>query len=462
LSTLRHTVQRLRIGIWILAATILVVALWMWFERLPFEEKPIVHREGLLVSIPIVALFFTWFHIWLAIKMMFLPLRFVGLWQYKTTGIGIGWQGVVPRKCEKMARTAYACARPFLLSVGDWLSSVQPEILMKALRPKVEEIVSSALDIVAERHFPDVDRTLPASVREELAEEAVGKIEEHFGDLWREFQVLLCNPEIGIDNDGMVVSIFVDNKELLNHFFLELGRNEYRFIERCGAALGFVCGVIQLLAYNHLDDMGRAILLPGTGFFLGIFTNWLAILVCFKPVWPHPIRICGYHVCTLQGLFLKRQKDVAVQYSKLLCDHFFDFNKVVAYLQSQPELWSKLKAAYLDHNARVFQKTLGPVVGCFAPFAIGRHRFRELQADLIQTLVDKFSKADELHRMAGTLIAEETNIFRANSISMQRMPPDKFEDLLHPVFKEDEWILILLGGILGAIVGAAQVYFLAE
>lgn len=31
--------------------------------------------------------------------------------RYKDTGMGVGWQGVVPRKCTKMARTAFKCAR---------------------------------------------------------------------------------------------------------------------------------------------------------------------------------------------------------------------------------------------------------------------------------------------------------------------------------------------------------------
>ena len=37
--------------------------------------------------------------------------------------------------------------------------------------------------------------------------------------------------------------------------------------------------------------------------------------------------VCGKLIYTVQGLFLKRQKDVAVLYSKMLVDHFFDFDK---------------------------------------------------------------------------------------------------------------------------------------
>lgn len=462
LAELRSALRRLRLGVWLLAGCGICGASALWYSGLPPERREEARGQALLASIPVVALFFTWFHIWLAIQMMFLPLRFLGIWQYKNTGLGIGWQGVVPRKSHKMAKTAYACASPYLLRVRDWLAAVSPDELVALLRPRIHGIVSSAVESVCQRHFPGIERRLPASVRQELAEAAVEKIEDSFAELWKEFAELLCDERIGIDNDGMVVTAMTENKDLLNHFFMQLGAREFRFIEHCGAALGFFCGVIQLFAFTHLEPGGRAILLPLTGFFLGIFTNWLAILVCFKPIFPHPIHIFGWYICNVQGLFLKRQKEVAVQYSKMLCDHFFDFPKVIAYLRNQPELWGKLRAAYLQHNARVFNQALGSSVTCFGPLAVGKRQFKAVEDDLMETLVARFGEADEMHQMAGNFIAIATDIFRINSVAMQNMPPDKFENLLHPIFKEDEWILVLLGGVLGAIVGIAQVHFLSN
>ena len=37
------------------------------------------------------------------------------------------------------------------------------------------------------------------------------------------------------------------------------------------------------------------------------------------------------------------------------------------------------------------------------------------------------------------------------------LPPEEFEGVLHPAFEEDEIQLIILGGALGAIVGALQI-----
>lgn len=40
------------------------------------------------------------------------------------------------------------------------------------------------------------------------------------------------------------------------------------------------------------------------------------------------------------------------------------------------------------------------------------------------------------------------------------MSARQFERLLHPIFEEDEWILIVLGGVLGLIIGWGQATFL--
>ena len=36
------------------------------------------------------------------------------------------------------------------------------------------------------------------------------------------------------------------------------------------------------------------------------------------------------------------------------------------------------------------------------------------------------------------------------------LPPDQFEGMLHAVFQQDEWMVLLLGGILGIAVGSFQ------
>jgi len=42
---------------------------------------------------------------------------------------------------------------------------------------------------------------------------------------------------------------------------------------------------------------------------------------------------------------------------------------------------------------------------------------------------------------------------------MEELPAEQFQDLLRPCFKEDEWILIALGGVLGFLAGVGQIFF---
>jgi uncharacterized membrane protein YheB (UPF0754 family) len=47
---------------------------------------------------------------------------------------------------------------------------------------------------------------------------------------------------------------------------------------------------------------------------------------------------------------------------------------------------------------------------------------------------------------------------RSERISAQ--PPAEFQDLICPIFHEDEWILVAIGGALGALVGWGQLVLL--
>ena len=43
---------------------------------------------------------------------------------------------------------------------------------------------------------------------------------------------------------------------------------------------------------------------------------------------------------------------------------------------------------------------------------------------------------------------------------MAGLPPAEFEAILHPVFQEDEWKLIAVGGGLGVVIDCLQAFFL--
>ena len=54
---------------------------------------------------------------------------------------------------------------------------------------------------------------------------------------------------------------------------------------------------------------------------------------------------------------------------------------------------------------------------------------------------------------------EAMQLERDIGAAMTKMPPDQFENVLHPIFEQDEATLIAVGTVLGAAAGAVQAIF---
>ena len=61
-------------------------------------ENPEFLAQVKYASIPAVSVLFTWWHVWLGMKMCFYPVEFKGCC-YPV----LGWQGIVPRRAGLMA-----------------------------------------------------------------------------------------------------------------------------------------------------------------------------------------------------------------------------------------------------------------------------------------------------------------------------------------------------------------------
>ena len=70
---------------------------------------------------------------------------------------------------------------------------------------------------------------------------------------------------------------------------------------------------------------------------------------------------------------------------------------------------------------------------------------RRLRDELPTAVATIYELTDESLRLEETMVEQ-----------MGRLTSAEFERVLHPVFEEDEWTLILVGTILGGIAGAVQ------
>ena len=57
----------------------------------------------------------------------------------------------------------------------------------------------------------------------------------------------------------------------------------------------------------------------------------------------------------------------------------------------------------------------------------------------------------------GDLVARQLAVEELLQEKMNQLSADEFESIMRPVFKDDEWLMISVGAVLGFLVGELQV-----
>jgi len=257
----------------------------------------------------------------------------------------------------------------------------------------------------------------------------------------------------------------MEEKPLLVKMFLQIGKREFVFIQHVSAVMGFILGVVQMSLWILLNAGGDGkcsgveghsfrcwggfVILPVSGLIIGYFTNWLGITMIFRPV--EPKIVCGGYV-NLQGVFLKRQQQVSKELASMICDHLVRASKMLEYIVKRQDMVDKVLDIYQRHLRDAVDQCVGSariVVPVFAGHGAIDDIKREVQEETLKELP---KHADEIEQyMDKAFDLRDTLAFR-----LSRLPPTRFEGMLHPVFQEDEWMVLLLGGVLGVIVGTLQ------
>ena len=173
-----------------------------------------------------------WFTNWLAIQMSFHPVRFIGV------GV-IGWQGVIPRKAEKMA---HICIDRTLQKFGD-LNSVyqklEPNRIVEQVVAQVTPRMDEYIDEVMYEIQPVLWDNLPLFVRARIYQWArqqlpnrVEELVEDFGDDLDEL----------VDLKALLSRELQNHPDLMNRIFQQAGAVELRSVINRGAIIGAVMG----------------------------------------------------------------------------------------------------------------------------------------------------------------------------------------------------------------------------
>uniref|UniRef100_K3X939 DUF445 domain-containing protein n=1 Tax=Globisporangium ultimum (strain ATCC 200006 / CBS 805.95 / DAOM BR144) TaxID=431595 RepID=K3X939_GLOUD len=425
---------------------IVVVVLCLTVLKSKLEDINISsHQLVKYGSIPLVSIGFTYIHIWLALFMTFYPLNYVGCLQIPGTNTGLGWQGIVPHKGEKMARQAVKIMTTQLLKVKEVFARLEPSDVVKVLEPLLFNTIHDVIEEMALKYSPELWAVLPAKVKEEIVEKVKEEAPAHIEALMDE---LRNNIEDVFDIEDMVVTNMCRDKQLLVNMFVTCGYAELAFIRNSGAWMGGIFGLMQMGLWFVYSD--RIVVFPVVGLVVGTITNWLALKMIFEPVEPRKF-LCF----TLHGLFLRRQNEVAAVYGRMVATDVLNSRNIIEAILKGPYSDRLFELVY--DNVQEAVNAGAAVTDKLINYGIGEETYANIKEDITNHIVQKFPESlRQIEDYATTAMDLEVTLRE----KMKLLSSAQFENLLHPIFEEDEWKLVLMGGVLGLVIGLLQAFFI--
>ena len=202
-----------------------------------------LESSPLLYLLPILASLIGWTTNYLAIKMLFYPHQPKKI-------LGLTFQGVFPKRQAQIAEKLGDLVANELFSIKDVAQkiedlSTQPEAL-EEVGKRIEKTIRGKL-ISA---FPMLSMFLSDEMIEKVTNLFKGELEDF---LRVSAQGLAVKMEESVDIQALVrekVQAFSSNK--IEELLLGFMEQEFRFIEKIGAVLGFLIGCVQVVLVSAL------------------------------------------------------------------------------------------------------------------------------------------------------------------------------------------------------------------
>ena len=216
-----------------------------------------------------------------------------------------------------------------------------------------------------------------------------------------------------------------------------------RFIVRFGFYFGFLLGVPVAFLTEIVFHYWW--LLPIFGVFIGYATNLVAIRMIFEPV--EPRRVFGFK---WQGLFLRRQREVADVYAKIIADDVVTLNHIGQELLYGPRA---------DRTRQMIENALRPAVDRAVGPTLARSAVRIAVGPREYDAIRESVATEAVQYTMEPLADEDFNRRQSEKVQnlvssrMREMAPTDFSEMLRTVIQEDEWLLYLHGAVLGLAGG---------
>jgi uncharacterized membrane protein YheB (UPF0754 family) len=349
---------------------------------------------------------------------------------------GVGWQGIIPSRAAKMGSIAVDKGLAKLGSPAEFYEQLEPDRIAEQILVSARGDIRDIVERTMQREHPQLWSDLPPRVRERVHE----RVQEQLPEIVRNVTDQIGNNvDQLLDIKLMVIRAFEADPELANRIFLEIGRQELRFITYFGFWFGLLLGIPTAFITESLFTQWW--LLPICGVIIGYTTNLVGIWMIFEPVEPRRLGRFSW-----QGLFLKRQREVAGVYAGIIADDVVTLSNIGEELLEGPRA-DRTRRMVEDAMRPAVDRAVGPGLARSAVrVAVGAREYDAIRESVATEAVDytmtPMSDPDfneEQSERVRTLISER----------MREMAPADFSEMLRTAMREDEWLLYLHGAVLG-------------
>ena len=415
---------------------------------------------AVLSIIPVTA-FVTWAHVWMALKMVFYPINF---WGFHLGPLPVGWQGIVPRKAGRISGIITDNTLSKLGSIREFLQAMDPDDMARIIGEQVGFELEHLIDEVMMDRNAVLWENLPFAIKRRIYAQAQKQMPAILRELVTE---LTMNVESLVDMREMVVSQMEGDRRLMVRMFLKVGQKEINFIWHISALIGMFFGIFQMIVWFVVPWHWTV---PFWAAIWGFLTNWIAIWMVFNPLYPHPVKYPQFFARTtnrkfpwikpviprigtynIQGAFMKRQDEVSDVFASVVTEDLITLKSIMTEM---------MYGGRKDKTRRIIKRHINeimetPLVRTSLQLSLGPKEYAKLKTDLIDRSIEitmvpvcnpafNASRAQKIYQMFRDRIRELT--------------PKEFQNLLRPAFQEDEWILILLGGVTGFVAGLIHLF----
>lgn len=193
-------------------------------------------------------------------------------------------------------------------------------------------------------------------------------------------------------------------------------------------------------------NCASAVTIPLAGALIGWFTNWLAVLLLFRPYRPVRIPLIGY---SFQGMLPKYRFELARNIGFLIEKELLQVNELLEFFLSGETMGEIAQSIELTVRAKVMDG-----LPRWVPLSV-----KKTVADLLAEQLQKQIPAliEELKGRLGSRLKEKLRLAEIVESKLNEFSLNHLESIILSVASRELRHIEYLGGIIGFIIGLFQV-----